>query len=127
MTLVLLSRIPHGLTSCIALAPTFLLLSRSNPSVFTSNELRYLSWAVEALPLEFRKSTPPDQHPALTLSLAVRRLVEELGLKISLKDYEVGKDDLKGFARKALDELDEWDEFRKPSEEEVQRLLEEEM
>lgn len=143
-----ISRIPHGITSCLTLAPTIRLLS----GVLTPADLHYLHVAAFSLPhaflppfttapiapAEIDPSTPilvPLLRPTLpsarhedapeVLSRAVAKLVEDLGLETSLGAYGVVEGNLEEVAVGALRELKGWSEERKPSAEQVVRMLHE--
>lgn len=124
-------RIPHGICSCITLSPVLALLA-SSPGVLSSADLQHLDQAVSALPPRFLpadyspSATPAREgelHPARILSRAVAQLVEELGLTSKLSEYGVKKGDTRGFAKKALEELEDWG-GRTVSEEAIEELLE---
>lgn len=145
---MILFRIPHGITSCLTLAPTIRLLATA-PGVLDSTDRHYLHNAVLSLPHAFLPPyttapithaeidpttpvLPPLSRPTLPtshedapeiLSRAVAKLVEDLGLETSLGAYGVGEDILAEVAAGALRELKGWSEERKPSVDLVVRML----
>lgn len=75
--------IPHGITSCITLAPVVAHKARTNPA--EANQIARL------VPFLSLPDAGSDKENALAVAAKVSQLVEQLGLKSSLSDYKVPK------------------------------------
>lgn len=73
--------IPHGITSCLSLAPVVAFKARTQP-----NEAKMIA---RVLPVIGKKSEGNDEKDALEVSKAIAELVEELGHKTSLTEVSV--------------------------------------
>ncbi|KAK0105610.1 hypothetical protein ONS95_004141 [Cadophora gregata] len=73
--------IPHGITSCLTLAPVVALKARTKPE-----EARMIARVVPYIGEESRGS---DEEDALVVGRAIEGLVEGLGHKTSLTEYKV--------------------------------------
>ncbi|GJE95880.1 alcohol dehydrogenase IV [Phanerochaete sordida] len=103
--------IPHGITSCLTLAPVVALKAET-----ASREDK--EWLANAL---FYLRIPPSgsiDKDILILSDAIRNLVRNLGLASTLAEYKVPKEDLPLIAEKALGRADD------PVHSKVVKLLE---
>ncbi|KAJ7896003.1 alcohol dehydrogenase IV [Mycena olivaceomarginata] len=83
--------IPHGITSCMTLPPVVGLQSR----VAAKEDKEYLANALFYLR---EPSTGSVEKDILKLSALISGLVEQLGLKSSLREYKVPKEDFKRLA-----------------------------
>jgi alcohol dehydrogenase class IV len=83
--------IPHGITSCLTLAEVMKVEARKSP-----DRLALIARAegrrVEGLRLE---------EATLQAAIGVAELVEELGLRKRLRDYDIKREDLPGIARES--------------------------
>jgi alcohol dehydrogenase class IV len=70
--------IPHGITSCLSLAPVVAFKAKTQP-----NEAKMIA---RVLPAIGKKSEGSDEKDALEVSKAIAGLVEELGHKTSLTE-----------------------------------------
>ncbi|KAF3050286.1 hypothetical protein E8E11_009011 [Didymella keratinophila] len=87
--------IPHGITSCLSLAPV-VRLKASNP-----HEAKQIA---RIIPYVSKKSTGDDSKDAQVVADAIANLVEELGLKTTLTAYNVpaGDEEEDAIASRAL-------------------------
>ncbi|KAH8930421.1 Dehydroquinate synthase-like protein [Atractiella rhizophila] len=84
--------IPHGITSCLTLAPTIKLLLSSNS--LSPNVIKFLARAHDRLPEKYRKETgEKEEEKAYALADAVQLLVTELGLESKAGSYGVKEED----------------------------------
>ncbi|KAL5528031.1 hypothetical protein ACEPAF_7167 [Sanghuangporus sanghuang] len=84
--------IPHGITSCLTLAPVVALLQASIP---IPEHKKALSRALFYLKIE---STGDDEEDIQLLAHAIEHLVIDLGLRTDLKAYNVPREDLQKIA-----------------------------
>ena len=75
--------IPHGITSCLTLAPVVAYKARTNPAEATQ--------IARLIPFLDLPDAGSDKDNALAVAAKISQLVEELGLKSSLTDYKVPK------------------------------------
>ncbi|KAG9204075.1 hypothetical protein G6514_001711 [Epicoccum nigrum] len=87
--------IPHGITSCLSLAPV-VRLKASNP-----DEAKQIA---RIIPYIGKQSTNDDSKDAQVVADAIANLVDELGLKTTLTDYNVptGEEEENAIASRAL-------------------------
>ncbi|OSS55167.1 hypothetical protein B5807_00815 [Epicoccum nigrum] len=87
--------IPHGITSCLSLAPV-VRLKASNP-----DEAKQIA---RIIPYIGKQSTKDDSKDAQVVADAIANLVDELGLKTTLTDYNVptGEEEENAIASRAL-------------------------
>jgi 3-oxoacid CoA-transferase len=74
-------QIPHGITSCLTLAPVLRQKALKNPA-----EASQIARLVPFLELPWK---PTDKENAVSVADSVEHLVEELGLKSTLTEYKV--------------------------------------
>ncbi|KAL0956510.1 hypothetical protein HGRIS_002651 [Hohenbuehelia grisea] len=87
--------IPHGITSCLTLAPTVKLKSR----VASEEDKQFLAQTLFYLK---ESSTGSLDGDVLRLATRIHELVVELGLESNLEEYKVPKTDLPKIAGQAL-------------------------
>jgi 3-oxoacid CoA-transferase len=97
-------QIPHGITSCLTLAPVL-----QHKAVTNAAEANQIARLVPYLGLPQKSS---DKENALTVAEKVASLVEELGLKSTLTEYNVPntEEEIEAIAERAL-HTREGDEF----------------
>ncbi|EPQ57494.1 iron-containing alcohol dehydrogenase [Gloeophyllum trabeum ATCC 11539] len=88
--------IPHGITSCLTLAPTVALKAET-----ASQEDK--EWLAGALFHLRQPSTGSVEGDVLQLSKIIDKLVVDLGLKSTLAQYKVPREDLPDIAERAMD------------------------
>jgi len=103
--------IPHGITSCLTLAPVVALKSE----VASQEDKEYLADALYYLRESPTGSLDGDVRRLATL---IDKLVEDLGLKSTLGEYKVPKSDVPDIASRALGSADH------PDIDKVVKLLE---
>ncbi|KAH9944707.1 iron-containing alcohol dehydrogenase [Amylocystis lapponica] len=103
--------IPHGITSCLTLAPTVALKAE----IASEEDKRWLS---EALFYIREPSTGSVEGDIRKLSADIDSLVVSLGLKSNLEEYKVPRGDLPKIAELALGRKDD------PAYEQVVKILE---
>lgn len=88
-------QIPHGITSCLTLSPVLRHKATSNPA-----EANQIARLVPFIGLQDKGS---DKENALAVADAVARLVETLGLKSTLTQYNVPQtqEEMKAIAERA--------------------------
>ncbi|EKM54125.1 uncharacterized protein PHACADRAFT_145770 [Phanerochaete carnosa HHB-10118-sp] len=91
--------IPHGITSCITLAPVVALMAETA----CHEDKEWLANAIFYLRIPSSGSLDKD---ILTLSDAIRGLVDKLGLTSTLTEYIVPKEDLPKIAERTLGRAD---------------------
>ncbi|KAJ3920425.1 alcohol dehydrogenase IV [Lentinula edodes] len=87
--------IPHGITSCLTLAPVVELMAE----IGTEQDKEYLAKALFYLQ---KPSTGTVEGDVLELSASIKQLVADLGLSTTLTDYNVPRDDIPTIARNTL-------------------------
>ncbi|KAI0344579.1 alcohol dehydrogenase IV [Trametopsis cervina] len=87
--------IPHGITSCLTLAPVVAIKA----DAATDEEKK---WLADALFYICRPSQGSEEKDILALSQAIDQLVADLGLRSTLAHYKVPKEDIESIAEKAL-------------------------
>ncbi|KAH7874730.1 alcohol dehydrogenase IV [Lentinula edodes] len=87
--------IPHGITSCLTLAPVVELMAE----IGTEQDKEYLAKALFYL---HKPSTGTVEGDVLELSASIKQLVADLGLSTTLTDYNVPRDDIPTIARNTL-------------------------
>jgi len=87
--------IPHGITSCLTLAPVIALKAK----LLTSEEKEWLANSLFYLRLP---STGSQEGDIQKFSEAIDKLVNDLGLKCTLADYKVPKEDIPSIAEKSI-------------------------
>ena len=85
--------IPHGITSCITL-PGVVRLKAQNPEDAAQ--------LARAVPYTGQAKTGDDRQDALNVADTIENLVKDLGLETSLRDYNVGKDQVAIIAKTAI-------------------------
>ncbi|KAJ3490389.1 hypothetical protein NLI96_g1501 [Meripilus lineatus] len=103
--------IPHGITSCLTLAPTVNLKAD-----VASEEDK--EWLADALFYLRKPSTGNREGDIRKLAAEIQQLVDGLGLHSTLTEYKVPKEDLPGIAERALARKND------PTHPQVVRLLE---
>ncbi|PGH11935.1 hypothetical protein AJ80_06900 [Polytolypa hystricis UAMH7299] len=96
--------IPHGITSCLSLAPTVHLKADTQPE-----EAKLIARIV---PYLGKQSTGEAKKDAHVVGDAIAELVETLGLKSSLTEYNVPPGDEEAIARRALRGGDDHPDFK---------------
>ncbi|KAI0743394.1 alcohol dehydrogenase IV [Daedaleopsis nitida] len=92
--------IPHGITSCLTLAPVVALKAE----VASQEDKR---WLANALYHIRKPSTGTVEGDVLALSLNIQRLVDDLGLHSTLSEYNVPREDIPRIAELALSTKDD--------------------
>ncbi|KAJ3808998.1 alcohol dehydrogenase IV [Lentinula aff. lateritia] len=87
--------IPHGITSCLTLAPVVELMAE----IGTEQDKEYLAKTLFYLR---KPSTGTVEGDVLALSASIKQLVADLGLSTTLTDYNVPRDDIPTIARNTL-------------------------
>ncbi|KAJ3856244.1 alcohol dehydrogenase IV [Lentinula lateritia] len=87
--------IPHGVTSCLTLAPVVELMAE----IGTEQDKEYLAKTLFYLR---KPSTGTVEGDVLALSASIKQLVADLGLSTTLTDYNVPRDDIPTIARNTL-------------------------
>jgi alcohol dehydrogenase class IV len=87
--------IPHGITSCLTLSPVIAYKARTNPA--EANQIARL------VPFLGLADAGSDKENALAVAEKVAQLVDELGLKSSLTEYNVPhtKEEMEAIAERA--------------------------
>jgi len=88
--------VPHGITSCLTLAPTVKLKAK----IASEEDKQWLAGTLHQLK---RKPTGSVEGDVVKLSVLIDELVSNLGLKTSLDEYDVPREDLPSIAERALD------------------------
>ncbi|KAL5524167.1 hypothetical protein ACEPAG_8340 [Sanghuangporus baumii] len=110
-------KIPHGITSCLTLAPVIALQAQ-----FASPEDKEaLARTLFYLKIESAGSVEADVR---LLARTVEHLVAQLGLSTSLGDYGVPREDLLQIAQNALREAGRIESGRNPRSESIVEMLE---
>ncbi|KAH8078070.1 alcohol dehydrogenase IV [Cristinia sonorae] len=87
--------IPHGITSCLTLAPTIRLKAYISPE-------EDKEWLANALFYLRRPTTGSKEGDIVDFANAINQLVLDLGLKSTLSEYKVPKEDLPKVAEQAI-------------------------
>ncbi|KAJ3909162.1 alcohol dehydrogenase IV [Lentinula edodes] len=87
--------IPHGITSCLTLAPVVELMAE----IGTEQDKEYLAKALFFLR---KPSTGTVEGDVLALSASIKQLVADLGLSTTLTDYNVPRDDIPTIVQNTL-------------------------
>ncbi|CAF1602116.1 unnamed protein product [Didymodactylos carnosus] len=90
--------IPHGITSCLTLSLVIELKSKYQESA---------SQLARALPYIGMESCGNSEKDAQTLAFAVDNLVKNLGLKTTLNEYKVPRDQAEIITERALKKRDD--------------------
>ncbi|KAI0743395.1 alcohol dehydrogenase IV [Daedaleopsis nitida] len=92
--------IPHGITSCLTLAPVVALKAE-----IASAEDK--AWLADALFHIRKPSTGSVEGDVSALSLAIQQLVDGLGLRSTLSQYNVPREDIPKIAEQAVGSTDD--------------------
>ena len=110
--------IPHGICSCLTLAPTLRLMSKLLPeSNIDAQDLAICSREVVT------SNSKGDKEAIVDLANGVEELVKSLGLKSSLGEYKVPKGEFNTIAKRIVARLNYCKYQFVPTEEQVVRIF----